>query len=88
MIDLAQGLQNEITSLGWMVIIINLILHIIFANAVARDAAILKRQQKQTQIVSGLTWACATLVGGVLVAALYWLLHYSTLAVQQQRDRY
>lgn len=59
--------------------LINGILHLIFASAVARDSGNLSRLGQRPVLVSGATWAFATLIGGVFVAALYWILHYSTL---------
>ena len=59
--------------------VINIILHIIFASAIAKDTGRLAKMGRTTYFVSGITWAFATLVGGILVAALYWLMHYSSL---------
>lgn len=62
---------------------INVILHVIFAGAVARDAGQMEKGSTQTCLVSGLTWAFATLLGGVIIAAIYWFIHHSTLTRQQ-----
>lgn len=59
--------------------IINGILHLVFAGAVARDAGSMNRLGQKTVLVSASTWAFATLIGGVLTATIYWLLHHSTL---------
>lgn len=80
MFDFAQWLQNEIKTVAVIILIINVLLHLIFANAVARDGMLLKRKQKSPYLVSGLTWAFATLVGGVFVAGLYWFMHYSKMS--------
>ena len=63
-----------------LLLIINAIVHILFASAVARDAGQLNKRKTPTVFVSGLTWAFATLVGGVFVAVSYWFVHYSSWA--------
>lgn len=72
-----QNLSSEINSILIMMAIVNAILHIIFAGAVAKDAGLMHKRGQHTFLVSGFTWAFATLVGGVLVVGLYWLVHYS-----------
>ena len=70
------SLGNEIQSIGMIMLIINAILHVIFAGAVARDAGQLHKQARHTYLVSSMTWAFATLVGGVWIAAIYWFMHH------------
>lgn len=60
-------------------LIINVILHVIFAGAVARDAGELYKLGQRPALVSGATWAFATLLGGVITATIYWFIHHSTL---------
>ena len=67
---------------GWIVAywLAVAIVHVFFAIAVFRDA---QRQQSPVGrgtilVVPGL-WSLATLVGGVVVAGIYWLIHHSTL---------
>lgn len=74
------GLANTVHSISLLIILINFILHLIFASAVAKDSGRLTKLGRTTYLVSGVTWAFATLVGGVLIAVAYWLMHYSTLA--------
>ncbi len=58
---------------------IHIILNILFAGAVARDAASLNRLGLRPALVSATTWAFATLIGGIITAAIYWFIHHSTL---------
>lgn len=68
-----------LSSLSSVMLIVNVLLHVIFASAVAKDAGRLSQLKISTWLVSGLVWAFATLLGGVWVAVVYWLMHHSTL---------
>jgi hypothetical protein len=77
--ELAKQLVTQIETFFYLIAIINGVLHLIFATAVARDTGKLTRLGQKPILVSGATWAFATLIGGVFVASVYWFLHYSTL---------
>lgn len=62
------------------ILILTGLLHLIFAGAVAKDAGRLTKESIPTCLVSGITWAFATLIGGVFTAAIYWIMHRSTFA--------
>jgi sterol desaturase/sphingolipid hydroxylase (fatty acid hydroxylase superfamily) len=77
--QLNQVLSTQIASLQFLLLLINLVLHIIFAGAVAKDAGQMQKLGEKTALVNGVTWAFATLVGGVLIAVFYWFIHHSKL---------
>lgn len=84
--ELVKQFSAQIQTFYYLMIIINVILNFIFAGAVARDAGNLYRLGQRPVLVSAATWAFATLIGGVFSAAIYWLLHYSTLARPSVRE--
>lgn len=77
--ELIQHYGNQLETLQYLLILISGILHLLFAGAVARDAGSLRAAGQQTALVSAATWAFATLIGGVITAAIYWFIHHSTL---------
>ena len=85
--ELAQQISNQLQNLYYLILVINAILHLIFAGAVARDGGKLNKHSLQTVLVSAPVWAFATLVGGVVTAAIYWFIHHSTFTrPSNQRD--
>ncbi len=68
------------SSIQLLLLIINVILHIIFASAVAKDAGNLVKGNRETTLVSGITWSFATLLGGVYIAIVYWVIHHAKFA--------
>jgi hypothetical protein len=73
--DLIDPMQN----VQFALVLLSGILHIIFAGAVAKDAGRLAKENIPVCLVSGITWAFATLIGGVFTAAIYWFIHRSHL---------
>lgn len=60
-----------------------MIINLFFASAVAKDAGYLYQRGYNTILVPGIIWALATLIGGLLAAAIYWVLHHSNLTKSQ-----
>ena len=73
-------LSTLISNVSVLVFVLTVVLHIIFASGVARDIHHLDKRHLAPQIIPGYAWVLATLLGGVLTLALYWLIHHSTLA--------
>lgn len=72
---IAEQLQSLQTLLMFMMFIIN----ILFAGGIAKDAGRLAKQGHDTWLVSGLVWAFATLIAGILVVLVYWFVHHANL---------
>lgn len=64
-------------------VIATIVIHVAFALAVAHDANQL--DTRPTLVGPGI-WALATLVGGVFVAAIYWVLNRSMLSPPYARQ--
>ena len=77
--ELAQQYNNQIQTFYCLLLLVSAIIHVIFAGAVARDAGHLYQLGQRPALVSAGTWAFATLIGGVITAAIYWFIHHSTL---------
>ena len=71
--------NTNLYNLNYILTILTGLIHLIFAGAVAKDAGSLYKRGLPTILVSGVTWSFTTLIGGVFVAVVYWLLHHSTL---------
>lgn len=77
--ELAQQYTHQIQTFYYLLLLINALLHLIFAGAVAKDAGLLYKLGQRPALVSAPTWAFATLIGGVITATIYWFIHHSTL---------
>jgi len=84
--ELAKQYGNQIQTLYYLLLLINAILHVIFAGAVARDAGGLYKLGQRPALVSAASWAFATLIGGIITAAIYWFIHHSTLTRPSIRE--
>ena len=58
--------------------VLTVLIHIVFAVAVYRDATQLDRIRTLIIVGPGI-WCIATLIGGVITAAIYWAMHHSRL---------
>ena len=70
---------GQLTALcGVGFVILTVLIHIVFAIAVYRDAIRLDRTRALIIVGPGI-WCIATLLGGVITAAIYWAMHHSRL---------
>jgi len=58
---------------------LTILIHVLFASGVARDAGALKDNGQRIILVGPMTWVFATLVGGVFVAVAFWLMHHTEI---------
>lgn len=77
--EIVQYMHNSVQNITLVMLVVKAILHIVFAGAIAKDAAIVQKNYGKTVFVGPITWAFATLVGGVFVAIMYWFIHHSSL---------
>ena len=80
--DLDTGVLSALSSVtvfwGIVVAVLGILVNIVFAIAVYRDAVRLDRTRTLI-IVGPAIWGIATLFGGVVTAAIYWAMHHSRL---------
>lgn len=77
--EITHAFNTPLQTFSTLLLIINALLHLLFAGAIAKDAGQLYQLGQRPALVSAATWAFATLLGGVLTAAIYWFIHHSTL---------
>lgn len=80
MLEFLRQYTNQIHTFELLLMMVNALIHVFFAGSVARDAGQIHRNGKLA-LVGPATWAFATLLGGVITAAIYWFIHHSTLTI-------
>ena len=73
------GLAAGIPLLYICYLILTVIVHLAFTVGVATDAKKLCEHGGGLFLVGPNMWGFATLIGGIWVAAVYWLIHHSNL---------
>ena len=78
--------QDTATIIIFVLVIVTAVIHIAFAMAVYRDAEERSRRGVAPTFVNGAIWGLTTLLGGVFTAAIYWIIHHSTLRREREED--
>lgn len=81
-LSLPAGLEGFTVIAAWGFMVVTLIVHVCFATGVAIAIRQMKESGRKPWFVSIEVWVLASLIGGVLIAALFWLMHYSALAAR------
>ena len=71
-------------SLAQLGMVLTFVVHLCFATAVVQDIRRGRQEGRNPWLVGTEVWALATLMGGVFVAAAYWLMHHSSLNTQDR----
>jgi hypothetical protein len=74
---------------GFLFIIITLltlVIHFAFAFGVKEDGERLQEELRGPLFVRPPLWGLATLLGGLPVVALYWVMHHSSLSTLQPKS--
>ena len=81
---------NELAPLffgyGAIVALLSFILHLFLATGVYAEASHRSSQGRKLWFIGAGLWGFATFIGGVFVAATYWVLHHSTLGPIESAD--
>ena len=67
---------------AWGFVVVTIVVHVCFATGVAVAIRQLRASGQRPRFVSIEVWVLASLIGGILIAALFWLMHNSALAVR------
>ncbi len=84
---------QALSSFVVLIWIVSAVVHFTFSVAVLFDGlALVENARRSDEKASGTAlvhprfWALAVIVGGVFVAAVYWLMHHSTLVVKDRTE--
>ena len=67
-------------------LVLNFLLHLFLTIGVYSEASDRSIRGRKLWFIGPFLWAFATFVGGVLTAAIYWLMHHSTLGPVETTD--
>jgi hypothetical protein len=77
--DFASQVLSSMSVWALLPLLANIVVHLAFSAAVFNDASRLHEENQSLAFVGPVIWTLAVLIGGVFVAAAYWLIHHSAL---------
>ena len=69
----------DMEGIAFLFLVVVVVVHVGFAIAVHGDARAVQDDPERRLFAAPLLWSLATLLGGVMTAAIYWLIHRSPL---------
>lgn len=79
MMTLYEQTIDSMHNINIFIIGCNFLIHLIFAAGIAKDAGNLTKKYISTQIIPPFAWVLATILGGLMPAVVYWIIHHSSL---------
>ncbi len=73
------GLPLDVGGLAYVLVLLGIIMHVVFAVNVYKDATIQDASRSGPVLVGPIGWTGAVLAFGIAAVALYWVIHHSTL---------
>jgi len=70
---------SDMEGIAFLFLVVIVVVHVGFAIAVHGDAREVRDDAERRLFASPLLWSLATLLGGVMTAAIYWVIHRSPL---------
>lgn len=67
---------KSVSGISILIVLLTAIVHVCFGVAVYLDA---KRLRRKPILVPPVVWSLAAILGGLFVAAVYWVIHHSRL---------
>lgn len=67
---------KSVSGISILIVLLTAIVHVCFGVAVYLDA---KRLPRKPILVPPVVWSLAAILGGLFVAAVYWVIHHSRL---------
>ncbi len=68
--------QRVLLALWGLLVLLVVVIHVAFAIGVHLMSSERSRRGLRSEIVPGMIWSLATLLGGVFVAGVYWFVHH------------
>lgn len=81
------GVYVLVMTLFWIAMVLGcILLHLFLTIGVYQEASDRTIRGRKLWFIGPFLWAFATLLGGIVTAAIYWLMHHSTLGPVETTD--